>query len=456
MSNPQERAPALVDRDAERSLLGELLRDNDSVSDAADRLGVEHFTDPDHGLIFAAITTVAGQGRPATPITLRAWFDAQGFDLPAGYLEEVAEAASALAGIDYLVDRLRDLRTRRELTGLADEVRKVGAVEDLELTPEARVAQVEGRLYEIAERAEGAGERSGVREAGVFAKDAMSRFTAAAQAPDGIVGVPTGLRDLDLKTAGLQEPQLVILAGRPSMGKSALAGAISHNVARRGAVVLVATLEMSGTDYVIRLAVTESGLDLDRVRRGIATQDEYQRYAAALRSIEEVPLYLDDTPALTLGALRARARRVQARHGLDLVIVDYLQLMSATFEKGKSFNRQEEVSTLARGLKLIAKELKVPVLALSQLSREVEKREDKRPQLADLRESGAIEQDADAVLFMYREEYYLERKGGEVPDDKRNVCEVIVAKQRSGPIGPVRVFYDAATGRFADLAEGHS
>ena len=279
---------------------------------------------------------------------------------------------------------------------------------------------------------------------------------------------------MDKKLGGLQNSDLLILAGRPSMGKTALATNIAFNAARKyaqsggaeGAIVGFFSLEMSADQLATRILADCSGISGDAIRKGMIKQDDFRKFAAASQELSQVPLYIDDTPALTIGAVRTRARRLKRQHGLSMLVIDYLQLLRGTGSRQAESNRVQEVSEITRGLKAIAKELNIPVLALSQLSRQVEQREDKRPMLSDLRESGSIEQDADLVMFVYREEYYLSRTEPEVGTEKHmqwqermdkshNIGECIVSKNRHGSIGPVRMHFNPNLARFSDLDEFH-
>jgi replicative DNA helicase len=284
-------------------------------------------------------------------------------------------------------------------------------------------------------------------------------------------GISTGLRDLDQKLGGLHNSDLLILAARPSMGKTALAVNIAFNAAelyartggKQGAITGFFSLEMSSDQLATRILADQSGISGDSLRKGNIHENDFRRFVEASQKLSQVPLYIDDTPALTIGAIRTRARRLKRQHGLNLLVIDYLQLLRGTGSRQSETNRVIEISEITRGLKAIAKELQIPVLALSQLSRAVENREDKRPQLADLRESGSIEQDSDVVMFIYREEYYLSRtqpdmedaekfaKWQEKMDKAHNIAEILIAKQRHGPIGNVHLYFDGNLTRFADL-----
>ena len=328
------------------------------------------------------------------------------------------------------------------------------------------------KLFNLAESGQTEG---GPKSFRIVVNSALEMAQAAYKRDGHVTGVTTGLRDLDAKLGGLQKSDLVILAGRPAMGKTALATNIGFNAAQaikdrdtnEYNKVAFFSLEMSSEQLATRIMEEKSGISSDRIRRGDVKPHDFDRIVEASQAMSQAPFYIDDTPAMNIPMLRTRARRLKRQHGLDLIIIDYLQLMRAASNKGAE-NRVQEISEITRGLKAIAKELDVPVLALSQLSRAVEMRDDKRPQLADLRESGSIEQDADVVMFVYREQYYHERKKPDEEDQAKmsdwqakaervhNKAELIIAKQRHGPVGTVNLYFDGNITRFGDLADDGS
>jgi replicative DNA helicase len=374
---------------------------------------------------------------------------------------------------------VHDLFLRRQLIDLGEQTVNNAYVFDVEDTALAQIEQAELKLFNLAESGQTEGGPQGFSV--VLAK-ALDMAEAAFKRDSHITGVTTGLRDLDRMMGGLQKSDLVILAGRPSMGKTALATNIGFNAAEAARDpetserhrVAFFSLEMSSEQLATRIMAEKSGVSSDRIRRGEVKQEDFQRIVEAAQAMNEVPFFIDDTPAITIPMLRTRARRLKRQHGLDLIVIDYLQLMRGSGSKGQE-NRVQEISEITRGLKAIAKELQVPVLALSQLSRAVELRDDKRPQLSDLRESGSIEQDADVVMFVYREQYYHERaepkQRSDEGDDKfherlerwkrraeevHNKADVIVAKQRHGPVGTRSLYFDGMITKFSDLAEDGS
>jgi replicative DNA helicase len=370
---------------------------------------------------------------------------------------------------------------RRELITLGQDVVTEAFQHDLDDPAITQIERAEAKLFELATTGQAEG---GPRPLTAALTVAITMAQAAFKRDGKTVGVATGFADLDKKLGGLHPSDLVILAGRPSMGKSALATNIAFNAAKAyrtaraadgrivsedGGISAFFSLEMSSEQLATRILAEESGVSSDRIRRGEVKREDFDKFVAASQRLQTVPLYIDDTPALTIGALRTRARRMKRQQGLDLIVIDYLQLMRPSAQGRGSENRVQEISEITRGLKAIAKELDVPVLALSQLSRAVEQREDKRPMLADLRESGSIEQDADVVMFIFREEYYLSREPTRRPEeteDKYNdryerwkerceatfgTAEVIIAKQRHGPIGTVRLHFEAETTKFENF-----
>jgi replicative DNA helicase len=475
---PAGGAPAPHNLDAEQALLGAILFDNEVLNRLGALLAPSHFYDPVHGRLFAAMQKAFGLGKLADAVTLRDQFERDGGLSEIGgaayFAELLTRAASTAAALDY-AHIILDLAMRRELIRLGGEIAEIAADPAADLDPERQIEQAEKRLYDLAV--------SGQIDKGwiTFPKAAAQSIAmaeAAYKMEGRISGIPTGLTDLDRKLGGLHRSNLIILAGRPSMGKSALAMNIAFNAARRfraerqdngkmktadGGVVGFFSLEMSAEQLATRLLADYSGIASDRLRRGDIKPAEFSRLREAAEELERLPLYLDETGGISLAALAARARRLaRAPQGLDLLVVDYLQLVTAS--NRKSEGRVQEVSEITQGLKALAKDLNIPVIALSQLSRQVENRDDKRPQLSDLRESGSIEQDADVVMFVYREAYYLERQEPKPGTDEHfqwqtdmdrlaKRGEVIIGKQRHGPIGKIELAFEPELTRFSDLAQ---
>ena len=463
--------------EAEQQLLGAILTNNDVYDRIASLVKADHFFDPVHQRIFEICAARIQKNALASPVTLKAFLeDDPGLKELGGpaYLVRLAGAAiSAFAARDY-AQMLYDLAVRRELIALGRDITARAAKVDVTSEPKEQIIEAEQRLYQLGEQ--GATER-GFQSFLKAVTDAVNVANAAYQRDGGLAGISTGLVDLDKKLGGLHPSDLLILAGRPSMGKTSLATNIAFNIAKaykrgrthdgtdgavEGGVVGFFSLEMSAEQLAARILSEASEVPSEQIRRGDMTEGEFRRFVEAAKSLESCPLYIDDTPALPISQCAARARRLKRTHGLDVLIIDYLQLLKGT---SRNDNRVQEVSEITQGLKAIAKELNIPVIALSQLSRQVESREDKRPQLSDLRESGSIEQDADVVMFVYRDEYYKEReKPGDHELDKmaqwqavmeqvHGKAEVIIGKQRHGPIGSVELAFEGRFTRFSNLAK---
>ena len=461
--------------EAEQQLLGAILTNNDLFDRIVQILRAEHFYDPVHARIFETAAARIAKNNLASPVTLKAFLeDDAGLAELGGpaYLMRLAGAAiSSFAVRDY-AEMIYDLAIRRELIDVGNEIAAKAARVDVQSEPKEQIVEAEQKLYALAEQ--GQTER-GFQSFLTAVTDAVKVANAAYQREGGLAGVSTGLIDMDKKLGGLHRSDLLILAGRPSMGKTSLATNVAFNIARAykkgitasgeegaidGGVVGFFSLEMSAEQLASRILSEVAEIPSNQIRRGDFTESEFRRIVDAAKELEAAPLFIDDTPALPISQLAARARRLKRTHGLDALFVDYLQLVRGT---GRSENRVNEISEITMGLKAIAKELDIPVVALSQLSRQVENREDKRPQLSDLRESGSIEQDADVVMFVFREEYYKEReKPGDHELDKMAIwqdemerlhgkAEVVIGKQRHGPIGTVELSFEGQFTRFGNL-----
>ena len=474
IQNP-ETMPHSVE--AEQQLLGAILTNNDVFDRVASVIGPQHFFDPVHARIFEIASARIAKNNLASPVTLKAFMeDDEGLKELGGptYLARLAGAAiSSFAVRDY-AQMIYDLAVRRDLISLGRDISARAAKVDVTSGPREQIVEAEQALYKMAEQGRS---ESGFQSFLKAVTDAVNVANAAYQREGGLAGVSTGLIDMDRKLGGLHRSDLLILAGRPSMGKTSLATNIAFNIAKayrkgmrpdgvegtvEGGVVGFYSLEMSAEQLAARILSEAAEVPSEQIRRGDMTETEFRRFVDAAKSLEACPLFIDDTPALPISQLAARARRLKRTHGLDVLIIDYLQLVKGT---GKGDNRVNEISEISQGLKAIAKELDIPVIALSQLSRQVESREDKRPQLSDLRESGSIEQDADVVMFVFREEYYKEReKPGDHELEKmeewkqamerlHGKAEVIVGKQRHGPIGTVELSFEAQFTRFGNLVK---
>ena len=471
---PLSVAPSNIE--AEQALLGALLYDNAAYERLSDRLQARHFYEPFHQRLFAALETHIRKGQLAEPILLADEFKRDpAFEELGGlrYLADLVDRAPPAANAPDYARAVYDLALRRDLIRIGGEITVEAQAHDADVSARDQIETAEQKLYTLAE--------SGTSSTGFipFADALTGAVQMAAEAysrDGGLAGVSTGLTDLDKQLGGLHPSDLLILAGRPSMGKTALATNIAFHVARNyawepqpdgsrktvnGGVVAFFSLEMSAEQLAMRLLADVSGVSSDRLRKGEIDASEFGRVRDGAIEVQEAPLFIDATGGLSIAKLTARARRLKRQHGLDLIVVDYLQLVTTDGSKGD--NRVQEVSAITGGLKALAKELGVPVIALSQLSRQVENREDKRPQLSDLRESGSIEQDADVVMFVYREAYYLSRaepREGtpehmtwqEDLEKINNVAEVIIGKQRHGPIGTVKLHFHGDTTKFGNLA----
>ncbi len=465
--------------EAEAALLGALMIDNRLVGDVQMLLSTHHFFEDIHGRIFDAILKMADKNMVANPVTLRPMFDQDEAMKElggAGYLAKLTGSGAALIGAKDFARQIYDLALLRELVSVGRDMVQ-GALDTSEsIDPKGQIEAAEMALYTVAEAG---GESGGTKTFAQATKVALDMAEKAQNSGSNMPGITTGLTLLNARTGGLQKSDLIILAGRPGMGKTALATNIAFNTASRwlrdqeagvgddksgGARVAFFSLEMSADQLATRILAENSGISSEDLRRGNIQRSEFSRLARTAGELNTLPLYIDDTPALTIAALRTRARRLKRQHKIGFIVVDYLQLLQGS-GNGRDGNRVQEISEISRGLKTLAKELEVPVLALSQLSRAVEQREDKKPQLSDLRESGSIEQDADIVLFVFREEYYHEQrepKNQDSPEyaawfadgDKHSGrADVIVAKNRHGATGKVELKFEAKYTKFSDLAD---
>ncbi len=480
-ATPQYRA-APHNEEAEQALLGAILVNNKAYERVGEFLRPQHFYDPGHQKIFEAIAKLIERGQVANPVTLKAYFenDPQ-FAADGGGGAYLAQLAGGVVTVINAADygkTIHDLFLRRQLIEVGTDMVNEAYEHDLDSGAIDQIEQAEKQLFDLASTGDVQGGFIAFSES---LKVAIDMAEAAFRRSSHVTGVTCGLRDLDRKLGGLHPSDLLILAGRPSMGKTALATNMAFNAAKaymktnggEGACVGFFSLEMSAEQLATRILAGEAEVSGDKMRRGDLRDSDFPKFIQASQELARVPFFVDDTPALSIAAVRTRCRRLKRTHNLGFVVVDYLQLLRGSSQRG-SENRVQEISEITRGLKAIAKELDLPVLALSQLSRAVEQREDKRPMLSDLRESGSIEQDADVVMFVYREQYYLERaepaRRPEETEDKyndryaswqqryaevHNTAEAIIAKQRHGPIGSVRLYFDGQYTKFGDLDTQH-
>jgi len=468
--------------EAEQALIGSILWDNRNYEKVADFLNHSHFVDQNNQIIFKTICELLDKNILVSPITLKNYLDTDDnkFD-NIKYLNQIKDSAPSTQNSYQYGKIIYDLHIKRNLIGIgqnliAETSRNLNSSDGTEL-----IENTENELYQLSDSGNTDRKFSFLKDA---LKNAVNIINEAFKRDGKIAGIATGLKDLDKKLGGLHKSDLIIIAGRPSMGKTALGTNIAFNVANdykeqineqghkdllEGGKVAFFSLEMSSEQLATRILAEQSRISGDKMRKAELSKDDFKNIANISSKLEDLNLIIDDNPILTIPSLRARARRLKRLHDINLIIIDYLQLMSGSQNK-KNDGRVQEISEITRGLKAIAKELNIPIIALSQLSRQVEQREDKRPQLADLRESGTIEQDSDVVMFIFRESYYLERmepikkpdeieekyierhnRWIELCEKAHNTAEIIIAKQRHGPIGTIKSHFDANYTKFSDL-----
>ena len=465
--------------EAEQALLGAILVNNEALDRVAGFLEPEHFYDPIHQQIYEVAGKLIQAGKQATPITLRTFFEnAEPIDdnltVPQ-YLGRLAANATTIINAADYGRTIYDLAIRRTLIVIGEDLVNTAYDSPVDFPPEEQIQEAEGRLYALAESGKYG---QGFLSFGTALTQAIEMANNAYQRDGHLSGLSTGLTDLDAKLGGFQNSDLIILAGRPSMGKTALATNLAYNIAKAykaekqpdgtdkvidGGIVGFFSLEMSAEQLATRILSEQAEISSEKIRRGMITEDEFRRLVQVSQEMSQVPLYIDQTGGISVAQLAARARKLKRQRGLGLLVVDYLQLLSGSSRRS-SEGRVQEITEITTGLKALAKELGVPVIALSQLSRAVELREDKRPQLSDLRESGSIEQDADVVMFVFREEYYVERRKPSESNVEELLkwqqemtlvhgkAEVIIGKQRHGPTGTVQLSFEANFTRFGNLA----
>ena len=449
--------------EAEQSVIGSILVSNEIFDEINMIVASKNFYDPMHQKIFSAIEKLIYSGMLANPITLKNYFEKEKDEINVpDYLIKITKfSTSSRQTIEYS-KLIYDLFVKRELIKISENIIDTAKLNDLDHDGKSIIENFEKSLFDLAEKGSFSSSLIKFDEA---MKMTIEMASNAYKNEEGIVGVPTGLTDLDDRLGGLHKSDLLIIAGRPSMGKTALATNIAFNAAKkiqeegRKSTIAFFSLEMSSEQLSTRILAEQSRIKSNDIRRGRISEEQFDKFIETSKNISELPLYIDETPAISIAALSNRARRIKRLYGLDMVVVDYIQLMrAANFKDG----RVQEISEITQGLKALAKELSVPVLALSQLSRAVEQRDDKKPQLSDLRESGSIEQDADVVMFVFREAYYLERKEPQPAtvehaewqskmNDVANRAEIIIGKQRHGPTGNVFLEFEPMFTRFKDI-----
>lgn len=464
--------------EAEQSLLGAILVNNDAFYRVSDFLEAKHFFEPIHQTIFETAGSLIRMGKVATPVTLKTFLPADtdiGGMTVGQYLARLAAEATTIINAQDYGRTVYDMSLRRDLIRIGEDMVNVAFDAPVDFTPRTQIEDAERQLYELAESGRYEG---GFQRFSQAMKIALDMAANAYQRDGKLSGISTGLRDLDSKMGGLQRSDLIILAGRPGMGKTSLATNIAYNIARayqpetkadgtttaaNGGVVGFYSCEMSAEQLATRILAEQTRIASSMIRRGGIKQEEFDKIRDYTIELENLPLYVDETGGLSISQLTARARRLKRQRGLDVIVVDYIQLLQGSGKRGND-NRVQEVTEITTSLKALAKELNVPIIALSQLSRQVENRDDKHPQLSDLRESGSIEQDADVVLFVYREEYYLQNKEPKpgTPEHEKwkldmelahGKAEVIIAKQRHGPTGTVPLQFEGQYTRFSDFIE---
>ena len=449
--------------EAEQAVIGSILVNNDIFDEISTIISSINFYDPMHQKIFEAIESLIYKGMLANPITLKNYFEDVKDDLNVPeYLVKITKFSTSVRQSVEYSKIIYDMFVRRELIKISEQTIDSAKLNDLDTNGQSIIENSEKQLFDLAEKGSF---NSSLVKFDEAMKQTIEMASAAYKNEEGIVGVPTGLRDLDDKLGGLHQSDLIIIAGRPSMGKTSLATNIAFNAAQKlqdsgkKSSIAFFSLEMSSEQLSTRIISEQARISSNDIRRGRISDDQFDKFLETSKNISELPLYIDETPAITIAALSNRARRIKRLFGLEMIIVDYIQLM-----RGTTFNkdgRVQEISQITQGLKAIAKELAVPVVALSQLSRQVEQRDDHKPQLSDLRESGSIEQDADVVMFVYREGYYLQRKEPREAtvehaewqakmNEVAHLAQIIIGKQRHGPIGNVTLEFEERFTKFKD------
>ena len=449
--------------EAEQSVIGSILVSNEIFDDINIIISSSNFYDPMHQKIFSAIENLIYKGMLANPITLKSYFEDEKDELNVPeYLVKITKFSTSTRQATEYSKIIYDMFVRRELIKISEQTIDTAKLNDLNTNGQTIIENSERLLFDLAERGSF---NSSLIKFDEAMKQTIEMASAAYKNEEGIVGVPTGLRDLDDRLGGLHQSDLVIIAGRPSMGKTALATNIAFYAAKKiqeskkKSSIAFFSLEMSSEQLSTRILAEQSRIKSNDIRRGKISDEQFDKFIETSKNISELPLYIDETPAISIAAMSNRARRIKRLFGLEMIVVDYIQLMRGTFNNKDG--RVQEISEITQGLKAIAKELSVPVVALSQLSRAVEQRDDKKPQLSDLRESGSIEQDADVVMFVYREAYYLERKEPRPAtvehaewqakmNEVSNLAEIIIGKQRHGPTGNVMLEFEAMFTKFKD------
>ena len=449
--------------EAEQAVIGSILVTNEIFDEISTIISTDNFFDPMHQKIYASIESLIYKGMLANPITLKNYFENENDDINIPeYLVKITKFSTSVRQAIEYSKIIYDMFVRRELIKISENTIDAAKLNDLDINGQTIIENSERLLFDLAEKGSF---NSSLIKFDEAMKKTIEMASAAYKNEEGIVGVPTGLRDLDDRLGGLHQSDLIIIAGRPSMGKTSLATNIAFNAAQklqesdRKSTIAFFSLEMSSEQLSTRILAEQARIRSNDIRRGRISDEQFDKFLETSKNVSELPLYIDETPAISIAAMSNRARRIKRLFGLDMIVVDYIQLM-----RGTTFNkdgRVQEISQITQGLKAIAKELSIPVVALSQLSRQVEQRDDHKPQLSDLRESGSIEQDADVVMFVYREGYYLQRKEPREAtvehaewqakmNEVAHLAEIIIGKQRHGPVGKVTLEFEEQFTKFKD------
>ena len=449
--------------EAEQAVIGSILVTNEIFDEISTIISTDNFFDPMHQKIYASIESLIYKGMLANPITLKNYFENENDDINIPeYLVKITKFSTSVRQAIEYSKIIYDMFVRRELIKISENTIDAAKLNDLDINGQTIIESSERLLFDLAEKGSF---NSSLIKFDEAMKQTIEMASAAYKNEEGIVGVPTGLRDLDDRLGGLHQSDLIIIAGRPSMGKTSLATNIAFNAAQklqesdRKSTIAFFSLEMSSEQLSTRILAEQARIRSNDIRRGRISDEQFDKFLETSKNVSELPLYIDETPAISIAAMSNRARRIKRLFGLDMIVVDYIQLM-----RGTTFNkdgRVQEISQITQGLKAIAKELSIPVVALSQLSRQVEQRDDHKPQLSDLRESGSIEQDADVVMFVYREGYYLQRKEPREAtvehaewqakmNEVAHLAEIIIGKQRHGPVGKVTLEFEEQFTKFKD------
>ncbi|TVX89793.1 replicative DNA helicase [Paenibacillus agilis] len=432
--------------EAEQAVLGAILLQSEALITSMERVQAEDFYQPAHQIIYEAMIELGEEGQPIDIVTLAAKLQSKNQLDDIGnvsYLSQLANAVPTAANVDYYAQIIEEKSMLRRLIRTATQIASEGYTGEDNIG--ALLSDAERRILEISNRRSSSGF--------IAIKDVLmevfDRVEMLSEQAEGTTGIPSGFTDLDKMTSGFQRSDLIIVAARPSVGKTAFALNVAQNVGVRAKeTVAIFSLEMSAAQLVQRMICAESNVDATRLRSGKLEDDDWEKLTMSIASLSEAQIFIDDTPGITVADIRAKCRRLKKEHGLGMILIDYLQLISGRGKAGE--NRQQEVSEISRTLKMIARELEVPVIALSQLSRGVEQRQDKRPMMSDLRESGSIEQDADIVAFLYRDDYY------DKESEKKNIIEIIIAKQRNGPVGTVELVFLKNFNKFVSYERNHA